>query len=72
MFALVAIFSGVGPALMGLVFDRTQSYAPMLIVFEVALAVSVILVARLGPYVYVAGAAAETPVVAALSPETGR
>lgn len=72
MFALVAIASGVGPALMGLVFDRTQSYAPMLIVFEVALAISVILVARLGPYVYAPGAALETPVVAALSPEAGR
>jgi MFS family permease len=72
MFALVAIASGVGPALMGLVFDRAHSYTPMLVVFEVALAISVILVARLGPYVYVAGAAAETPVVPTLAAEPGQ
>jgi MFS family permease len=68
MFALVAIASGVGPSLLGLVYDRAHSYAPMLIVFEVALAVSVILVARLGPYLYAAGAAEVPAVVPALAP----
>jgi hypothetical protein len=44
----------------------------MLIVFEVALAVSVILVARLGPYLYAAGAAEVPAVVPALAPEAGQ
>jgi MFS family permease len=71
MFALVAIASGVGPALMGLVYDRTHSYAPMLIAFEAALAISVILVARLGPYVFVAGAAEGPAIVPTLAQEAG-
>jgi MFS family permease len=71
MFALVAIASGGGAALMGLVYDRAHSYAPMLIAFDAALGVSVILVARLGPYVYAAGAADALPIVPSLAPEAG-
>jgi MFS family permease len=72
MFALVAIASGVGPSLMGLSFDRAHSYGPALIGFEIALAVSVLLVVRLGPYVYRTGSAESAGEIAALAPETGR
>jgi len=50
MFAIFLIGSGLGAYVMGLCFDLTHSYTPMLIVFVGALAIASLLVARLGPY----------------------
>jgi cyanate permease len=56
MFAIFSVGTGFGPFLMGASFDRMQSYIPMLLGFEGALLVCVILLARLGPYAYPQGA----------------
>src|SRR5207237_334164 len=56
MFGIFSVGTGFGPFLMGMSFDRAQSYLPMLGGFEVALAISVVLLARLGAYSYPQGA----------------
>lgn len=50
--SLLAIGSGLGPYLLGRSFDRFGSYARGLAMSEVALAVGIVLVMLLGPYVY--------------------
>ena len=54
MFALFGLGVGVGPWLMGLSFDYLHSYVPMMVAFEVALAVSCALLLALGPYRFAA------------------
>ena len=61
MFALFSLGVGVGPWLMGLSFDYRHSYVPMMVVFEVALAVSCALLLALGPYRFAARAAEPAP-----------
>src|SRR5262249_11536801 len=43
MFAVFNVGTGLGPALSGLAFDRFHSYGPIFIVYEVALAITVLL-----------------------------
>jgi cyanate permease len=47
-----SISAGLGPLLMGDVFDRTGSYNLAIVIFELALALSLVLIAALGPYRY--------------------
>jgi MFS family permease len=54
MFALFGLGNGVGPFLMGLSYDRFHSYRPMLLVFEILLAVACVLLVGLGPYRFAA------------------
>lgn len=49
-FGLFVLAAGVGPLLMGLTFDRTGSYRPVLAAFCLATALAAVLVGRLGPY----------------------
>ena len=51
-FMIFGLGSGVGPFLGGVTYDRAGSYNPALIGAAVALVAAVILVNRLGPYVY--------------------
>ena len=50
--SLLAISSGIGPYLLGRSFDRFGSYSRGLTIAEIALAVGIVLVLVLGPYVY--------------------
>jgi MFS family permease len=50
LFAVFMIGVGVGPSLMGFSFDHWHSYAPMFIVFEIALLLACIIFLFLGPY----------------------
>jgi MFS family permease len=52
MFMLFNIGTGLGPALSGRAFDIYHSYFQIFIVYEVALAVTCLLLVRLGPYTY--------------------
>jgi MFS family permease len=52
MFMLFNIGTGLGPALSGRAFDMFHSYTQIFIVYEVALAITCLLLARLGKYVY--------------------
>ena len=52
MFAIFTAGTTIGPAISGLSFDRFHSYGPILIAFEVALAITCLLFVRLGPYPY--------------------
>jgi MFS family permease len=52
MFMLFNIGTGLGPALSGRAFDTFHSYTQIFIVYEVALAITCLLLARLGKYVY--------------------
>jgi len=52
MFMIFNIGNGLGPALSGRAFDRYHSYSQIFIVYEVALAITCLLLVRLGPYVY--------------------
>ncbi len=56
MFALFSLGNGVGPFLMGYSFDHTHSYVPMMLIFEVALAIACLLLLPLGPYRFAAKA----------------
>jgi MFS family permease len=49
-FGFFVLAAGVGPLLMGLAFDRTGSYRPVLAAFCLATAFAAVLVGRLGPY----------------------
>lgn len=51
-FATFSLASAVGVPLMGLSFDRTQSYTTALAVFGVGLVISILAIARLGPYTF--------------------
>jgi len=52
MFMLFNIGTGLGPALSGRAFDMFHSYTQVFIVYEVALAITCLLLVRLGKYVY--------------------
>ena len=52
MFMLFNIGTGLGPALSGRAFDMFHGYTQIFIVYEVALAITCLLLVRLGPYVY--------------------
>lgn len=54
IYAAATVASGVGPVLMGYAFDTTGSYVLMLAVFMFALAVAILGVASLPPYVFAA------------------
>jgi MFS family permease len=66
MFALFGLGVGVGPWLMGLSHDRLHSYVPMMLAFEIALAVSCLLLLSLGRYRFEASHAPAVPVGVAL------
>jgi MFS family permease len=51
-FAVFTIGTGLGPLVMGFVFDRTHSYGAALAAFEIALFAASGLALRLGPYRY--------------------
>ena len=53
-FGIFMIGTSLGPALMGMFFDRVGSYQLLLLGFEPLLAVSCLLLLRLGPYRYAA------------------
>ena len=57
MFGAFLLASSIGPALMGLWFDRAGSYAPCLFAFAGSLVASAILFQFLGPYAYAKAAA---------------
>ena len=50
MFAIFSFGVGFGPWLMGMSHDYLKSYVPMMIVFEVALALAIFVLLLLGPY----------------------
>jgi MFS family permease len=52
MFMLFNVGTGLGPALSGRAFDRFHSYSQIFIVYEVALAITCLLLVRLGKYAY--------------------
>jgi MFS family permease len=52
MFMLFNLGTGFGPALSGAAFDHFHSYTQIFAVYEVALAVTCMLLVRLGPYAY--------------------
>ena len=52
MFMLFNVGTGLGPALSGRAFDMFHSYTQIFIVYEVALAITCVLLVRLGAYVY--------------------
>jgi MFS family permease len=52
IFASVTFAAGSAPLLMGYIFDRTGSYQPVLLGFDVAFVVSLVAVVLLPPYVY--------------------
>lgn len=52
MFMLFNIGTGLGPALSGRAFDMFHSYIQIFVVYEVALAITCLLLLRLGKYVY--------------------
>jgi MFS family permease len=51
-FASFALASALGPWIMGVVFDRTDSYRAVLACFSLATLLAAILILRLGPYRY--------------------
>jgi MFS family permease len=52
MFMVFNVGTGLGPALSGRSFDNFHSYSQIFIVYEVALAITCVLLARLGKYAY--------------------
>jgi MFS family permease len=52
MFMLFNVGTGLGPALSGRAFDIFHSYLQIFLVYEVALAITCLLLVRLGPYAY--------------------
>lgn len=50
LFAVFMVGVGVGPSLLGFSFDHWHSYAPMFLMFEIALFVACLMFLRLGPY----------------------
>jgi len=52
IYAAATVASGIGPVLMGYAYDRGGSYGPMLVAFQVALALATLGIAMLGPYVF--------------------
>lgn len=59
--SLLAISSGVGPYLLGRSFDATGSYARGLTMSQIGLAIGIVLILLLGPYVYDVRRTLETP-----------
>jgi MFS family permease len=52
MFMLFNVGTGLGPTLSGRAFDMFHSYTQIFIVYEIALAITCLLLVRLGQYVY--------------------
>jgi len=52
MFMLFNVGTGLGPALSGRAFDIDHSYFQIFIAYEIALAITCLMLARLGPYAY--------------------
>lgn len=52
MFMLFNVGTGLGPTLSGRAFDMFHSYSQIFVVYEVALAITCLLLARLGKYAY--------------------
>jgi MFS family permease len=52
MFMLFNVGTGLGPALSGQAFDIYHSYFQIFIAYEIALAITCLMLARLGPYAY--------------------
>jgi len=52
MFMLFNVGTGLGPALSGRAFDIYHSYFQIFIAYEIALAITCLMLARLGPYAY--------------------
>jgi MFS family permease len=61
MFMLFNIGTGLGPALSGRAFDMFHSYVQIFCVYKVALAITCLLLVRLGPYAYPAHARVSAP-----------
>ncbi|HXE15913.1 MAG TPA: MFS transporter [Stellaceae bacterium] len=51
-YGIFVIGAGVGPVVFGASFDANHSYAPILMIAEIGMAVSVVLMALLGPYTF--------------------
>lgn len=51
---ILNVGTGLGPALSGRAFDMFHSYSQIFAVYEVALAITCLLLVRLGTYVYLA------------------
>ena len=56
MYAVAAIAGGLGPYVMGSLFESTRSYGPALTIFEVGMAIAVCCIFALKRYVYLPGA----------------
>jgi hypothetical protein len=52
MFMLFNLGTGLGPALSGRAFDMFHPYAQIFVVYEVALAITCVLLIRLGAYAH--------------------
>jgi MFS family permease len=64
MFMLFNIGTGLGPALSGRAFDMYHSYFQIFVVYEVALALTCLLLVCLGPYTYPSHKEAAVPLAA--------
>jgi MFS family permease len=69
MFAFAAFGNFIGSSALGWSFELLHSYGPAFVLFELFLAIAIVIFARLGPYAY--PAAAESP-VASLHPARAR
>lgn len=65
LICILSVGTGLGPFLMGRSFDLLHSYRPMLLGFEIMLAIACLLLVRLGPYPYPAPRTPDRRVIAA-------
>jgi MFS family permease len=70
--SLLAISSGVGPFLLGRSFDRYGSYSAGLTTDEIGLAIGIVLIVLLGPYVYAVRAVTDLSAPLVASPGDAR
>jgi cyanate permease len=61
IYAFASIAGGLGPFLMGRVFEGTHSYRAALTVFEVGIVLTIVCIASLGRYMYAPAGGAVTP-----------
>jgi len=62
IYAFASIAGGLGPFVMGRVFEDTHSYRAALMVFEAGMVLAIVCIASLGRYLYAPGGDAVTPV----------
>jgi MFS family permease len=62
IYAFASIAGGLGPFVMGRVFEDTHSYRGALVVFEIGIALTIVCIASLGRYIYAPGGDAVSPV----------